>query len=97
MDPGPLPAPEERRGLVARGHRLKPQLTVGRQGVTEALAAQVRQSFTNADLIKIRLAVDDRDAADRLVDEIETLVPCHAVQRIGRVALLYRRLAKDPE
>jgi RNA-binding protein len=94
-DPGPAPDRQLRRALLGRGHQLKARLSVGRQGLTDGFLAQVRLSFANADLLKIRIDCDDRDEAALLASGLAEAVPCHLVQRVGRVALLYRELAKD--
>lgn len=87
---GSAPTGAARRELLRRGHSLKSQLTVGRAGLSDAFLAQVRQSFTHVDLLKIRLDGDSPAEADELAEELASRVPCHVVQRIGRVALMYR-------
>jgi RNA-binding protein YhbY len=91
-DPGPAPTPQVRRGLLGRGHQLKARLTLGREGLTEAFAAHIRQCFEHTDLLKVRINVDDRDDARQMATALAVSVPCHLVQRTGRVALLYRCL-----
>ena len=95
--PGPAPTPQLRRGLLARGNRLKAHLSLGRQGLTDALVAHVRGELDRADLLKIRIDIDDRDEAARAAEELAARIPCHLVQRIGRVALLYRPLPDKAE
>ena len=94
--PGPAPTARLRRELVARANRLKAQLSLGRQGLTDALVAHVRAELDRADLLKIRIDIDDRDEAERAAEELAARIPCHLVQRIGRVALLYRPLPDKP-
>ena len=91
-DPGPAPTPQVRRGLLGRGHKLKARLTLGRQGLTETFAAHIRQCFEHTDLLKVRIDVDDRDDAQQMAAALAASIPCHLVQRTGRVALLYRYL-----
>ncbi len=96
-DAGPAPTRAERRPLVKRGHVLKAQLAVGRAGLTEAFLRQVRSAFSNTDLLKVRLEADKADESDSLALELADRVPCHLVQRVGRVALLYRKQAERSE
>jgi len=91
-DPGPAPKAQTRRILLGRGHKLKAQLTLGRHGLTEAFAAQVRHCFEHTDLLKVRIDIDDRDEAQETAARLAASVPCHLLQRTGRVVLLYRRL-----
>ncbi len=96
-DAGPAPTQAERRPLVKRGHALKAQLVVGRAGVTEAFLRQVRSAFANTDLLKVRLEAEKADDSERLALELADRVRCHLVQRVGRVALLYRKQAEKSE
>jgi RNA-binding protein len=87
---GPAPTSRERRALVARGQRLKAQFTVGRQGLGEPFVAGVRDAFRNTDLLKVRVDADSAEETMGVATELAGRVPCHLVQRVGRVALLYR-------
>jgi RNA-binding protein len=87
---GPPPAGAARRELLSRSHALKAHLFVGRAGLSDPLLAQVRQEFTQTDLLKVRLDADSAAQADTLAADLAARVPCHLIRRIGRVALLYR-------
>ncbi len=84
-----------RRQLAARANRLDASMTVGARGVTDAITAQVRQSLHKHELIKIRVRADKGDEADEVGQELARRVPCHVVQRVGKVVVLYA--PKDPE
>jgi RNA-binding protein YhbY len=86
---GPPPTGAARRELLSRGHALKARLLIGRAGLSDPLLAQVRQVFTHADLLKVRLDAESADQADALAADLAARVPCHLIRRIGRVALLY--------
>jgi RNA-binding protein YhbY len=79
-----------RRALAARGNRLPDKLTLGAEPPTLATLDHVRRAFVRDDLIKVRINTDDRGAFGRTVDALAAGVPCEVVQRVGRVALLYR-------
>ena len=80
----------ERRELAAEGHHIKARVVVGADELSEAVIAHVRQAFGEKKLIKVRLNTDDRDECERAAAELARRVPCELVQRVGRVALLYR-------
>jgi len=97
---GPEPTSAQRREFRARANRLKARLIVGRKGLTDAVLAEVRGELQRHELIKVRLDEDDADEAEALAHELAERVPAHLIQRIGRVALLYRPNAeteKDKE
>lgn len=91
-DAGPAPSTTEKRELRSRANRLKARLIVGRKRLTESVLTEVRQELDRNELIKVRMDEDDAAEAERLAQELAERIPCHLVQRIGRVALLYRRL-----
>jgi RNA-binding protein len=76
--------------MRSQANRLKARLVVGRKGLTEAVLAEVRGELQRHELIKVRLDEDDADEAELLAMELAERVPAHLIQRIGRVALLYR-------
>lgn len=79
------------RGL---GHALKPVVTVGDKGLSDALLSEYDLALRHHELIKVRLRVGDRDLRDRLIGELSASSGALLVQRIGNVALLYR---ENPE
>jgi RNA-binding protein len=87
---GPAPASAKQRELRALANRLKARLIVGHKGLTDSLLAEVRGELGRSELIKVRLDEEDADAAELLAHELAERVPAHLIQRIGRVALLYR-------
>jgi RNA-binding protein len=85
-----------RRELRSRAQRLKARLTVGRKGLTGPFLEEVRGELGRHELVKVRLDVDEADQADELAGALAEAVPCHLIQRIGRVALLYRPDGQEP-
>jgi RNA-binding protein len=84
----------ERRALAARGNRLKASVIIRADELSDATVAHVRNAFGEKELLKIRINTDDREECSRVAVELAARVPCELVQRIGRVALLYRSEAQ---
>lgn len=80
----------QRRALAARGNRLKVCVIIGAGELSEATVTHVRQALTGKELIKVRISTDDRQECARAALELAERIPCELVQRVGRVALLYR-------
>jgi RNA-binding protein len=78
-----------RRELAGRARSLEPSVNVGARGLTDAIVAQVRQALRKHELIKVKVRVDSAEEADAVGQELAARVPCHLVQRIGKVAVLY--------
>ena len=84
----------ERRALAARGNRLKANVVVRADELSDATVAHVRNAFGQKELLKVRISTDDREACSRAAVELAERIPCELVQRVGRVALLYRPAAE---
>lgn len=78
------------RFLRGQAHDLKAILQVGGKGITEALAAEVGNALEQHELIKVKIAAEDRAARDAMVEELARRAEAVLVQRIGHTAILYR-------
>lgn len=86
-----------RVALRARAHHLKSRITVGKSGVTETVIAEIRRTFEDTDLLKVRIQHPNRDEINRIVERISAAVPCETVGRVGFVATLYKPTEKNAE
>lgn len=78
-----------RREMRAKAHHLKPVVTLGAEPSESALA-ELDRALSDHELIKVRVNIADRKARDRTIDDIATSARALDVQRIGRIAVLYR-------
>ncbi|MEO7875548.1 MAG: ribosome assembly RNA-binding protein YhbY [Dokdonella sp.] len=87
---GPLTNSQKRylRGLA---HDLKPVILVGQKGVTESLLAELDAALSFHELIKVKLAEDDREARKSSIEQIRASSSSEIIQTIGKVACFYRR------
>jgi RNA-binding protein len=84
----------QKKFLRGLGHKLKPVVTVGDAGVTEAVFKEFDSTIGHHELIKVRVRAGDRQRRDAVVDALCRRGSAALVALIGNVALLYRR---DPE
>lgn len=86
----PLNANQKRylRGLA---HDLKPVILVGQKGITDALLKELDLALTHHELVKVRLADDDRESRVQSIERIAAEARAEVVQTIGRTACFYRR------
>ena len=85
----PLTA-RERAGLKARAHGLEALVQVGSAGVTDQVIAEVNRALTAHELIKVKIATDDREGRVRMGDEIAARTDAAIVHRVGKVVILWR-------
>ena len=78
------------RFLRGQAHGLKAMLQVGGKGITDALLAEIDGALEHHELIKIKVAGEDRDARDAMIETIADRAGAALVQRIGHTAILYR-------
>ena len=78
------------RFLRGQAHDLKAVLQVGGKGVTDALVAEIDGALEHHELIKVKVAGEDRDARDAMIGQIAERTGAALVQRIGHTAILYR-------
>jgi RNA-binding protein len=81
---------QERSQLKARAHHLKPVVRVGQAGVSDAFIAEVDRALADHELIKVQLGFDDRDERAAAAEQICARTGSAAVQRVGKVVVLWR-------
>ena len=82
--------PRQRRGLRAQAHHLQPVITIGDAGLTPEVLREIEINLKAHELIKIRVLGADRAGRDALISAIRDATGASAVQRIGRVLVMYR-------
>lgn len=78
------------RFLRGQAHDLKAMLQVGGKGVTDALLAEIDGALEHHELIKVKVAGEDRESRDAMIAQIAERTEAALVQRIGHTAVLYR-------
>jgi len=78
------------------GHGLKPVITVGDAGLSEALLNEFESTIRHHELIKVRVRAPQRSERDKLIDELCVRGSASLISRIGNIALLYRPNAEKP-
>ena len=84
----------QKRCLRGLAHDLKPIILVGAKGVTDGLVSELELALGHHELLKVKLAADDRETRDAWIAELVERSDAVLVQRIGNIAVLYRRAEK---
>jgi len=82
------------RGLA---HDLNPVIHVGNKGITPALIKEFGAALDQHELVKVKIAGDDRQARKQQIDELAGQGGAEVVQRIGHVASYFRRNEDAPK
>ncbi|WP_417545084.1 ribosome assembly RNA-binding protein YhbY [Marinobacter sp.] len=88
-------SPEQRREYRAIAHHLKPVIIVGDKGLTENLQEELERALNDHELIKIKVASQDREARQETIKALCGASGAEVVQTIGKIAVVMRR-SKQP-
>ncbi|MEQ6889560.1 ribosome assembly RNA-binding protein YhbY [Halomonas sp. 1390] len=84
----------QKKAFRSIGHHLDPVVTVSENGASEGVLAELDRALRDHELVKVKLALPDRDDRAAMLDELVTASGAELVQKIGKMALLYRHNPK---
>ncbi|MBS9436178.1 ribosome assembly RNA-binding protein YhbY [Photorhabdus noenieputensis] len=77
--------------LKSLAHPLKPVVMIGNNGLTEGVLAEIEQTLSHHELIKVKIAGEDRETKNLIADAIVRETGAYNVQIIGKILVLYRQ------
>lgn len=86
----------QKKHLRRLAHSLKPVLSVGDKGVTEAFVRELDGALEHHELLKVRVRSADRDDRDAAIAALGEQSGASIIGRIGNVATLYRPRKRKP-
>lgn len=75
------------RGLA---HHRSAAVTLGAQGLTQAVLAEIEVALAHHELLKIRLSSGDKSSRQQMLERICEATHATAVQKIGRMAVVFK-------
>lgn len=82
--------PSQRRALRADAHHLSPVVSIGNDGLTEAVIRETDAALKAHGLIKSRLFCDDRAQREAMLQTLCDRLDAAPVQHIGKLLVLWR-------
>lgn len=82
--------PAERKALRARAHHLDPVVSIGGDGLSEALVKEADAALRAHGLIKLRMFSDSRAEREDALRVLADRLGAAAVQHIGKLLVLWR-------
>ncbi|WP_447295154.1 YhbY family RNA-binding protein [Acinetobacter baumannii] len=79
----------ERKRLRQIGHVLNPVVMIGGQGLTDAVIEETLRALNDHELIKVKIAGEDREARAAVIDAIVEATGAEAVQKIGKIVSVH--------
>ncbi|ART83524.1 RNA-binding protein [Oceanisphaera profunda] len=81
---------KQKQYLKGLAHSLKPVVLLGQHGLTEGVLAEIDLALNFHELIKVKVASEDRDTKALIIDAIVRETKAFKVQSVGHVLTLYR-------
>jgi len=82
--------------LKAQAHALNPVVRVGQHGLSEALYRELDIALDHHELVKVKVAADDRDARSAMLQDMSRKTKSQIVQSIGSMVVLFRPNPQSP-
>ena len=84
------PTSKELRQLRALAHKLRPVVTIAGKGLSDTVLEELGRALNDHELIKVKVAVGDREQRESMIAEVCERSSAVLVQRIGNIATLLR-------
>lgn len=88
---------EKKRQLRKLGHTLKPLVIIGGNGLTDSVIAEIDSTIAFHELIKVRVNAEERSDRDAMIETLCERTGSELIQRIGHIALIFRRNPEKPK
>ncbi len=83
-------ASKERSTLRSAAHALKPVVQIGDNGLTDAVLKEIDRNLNAHSLIKVKVALDDREERGSILNKICDELSCANIHHLGKTLILYR-------
>ncbi|TEW53497.1 ribosome assembly RNA-binding protein YhbY [Psychromonas sp. RZ22] len=80
----------QKKYLKGLAHKLNPVVLLGQNGLTEGVLAEIENAISHHELIKVKVATDDRETKQLIIDAIVRETEALAIAKIGHIVVLYR-------
>ena len=87
---------KQKQFLKAKAHDLKPVILLGGNGLTEGVVAEIEVALNFHELIKVKVASEDREMKQLVMEAIVRETGAIKVQSMGHVLTIYRQ-ATEPK
>ena len=81
---------QERSALRAAAHSLRPVVLIGDRGLSDAVLKEIDLNLNAHHLIKVRVAGEEREARNAMLETICDRLSCALVHHLGKTLIIYR-------
>ncbi len=84
----------QKKRLRGLGHKLKPVIIIGTEGLSDSLLEEFDRSLSHHELMKVRVNVGERDKRDQAIARLCERSQAELIQRVGNIALFFLKKSK---
>jgi RNA-binding protein len=81
----------QKKHLKSLAHNKKPIVIIGNNGLTSAVLEEIDKALLFHELIKVKINAEERAERDVIIQKIKSELLAELVQRVGHVAIFFRR------
>jgi len=85
---------KQKQEFKAKAHTMKPIISIGQLGLSEAVKKEADQALYDHELIKVRIHTEDRTVRKAFFSELCKTLEAEEIQLIGHVGTIYRKSDK---
>ena len=87
----------QKKQLRRLGHNLHPIVMIAGKGITENIDKEISAGLDHHELIKVKILAETRESRTEIIQSICDSHKCHLIQRVGNIALLFKRNPQKPK
>lgn len=88
---------KEKKQLRSLGHHLKPEVWIGKEGISSGAIHTLQNSFHTKELVKIKVLENCPLQKDDIAQQLSDATAAEIIQILGNMILLYRPLPEEEE
>lgn len=81
---------QQKKSLRGIAHHLDPVVAVSERGLSEGIIEETERALNDHELIKVKVFDNDRTVRQDIANELAEKTGSVVVQKIGKIAILYR-------
>ena len=82
---------QQKKSLRGIAHHLDPVVAVSERGLSEGITEETERALNDHELIKVKVFDNDRAVRQEIANELAEKTGAVVLQKIGKIAVLYRK------
>ena len=82
---------QQKKSLRGIAHHLDPVVAVSERGLSEGIVEETERALSDHELIKVKVFDNDRTVRQEIANELAGKTGSVVLQKIGKIAVLYRK------